>query len=380
MTESVTRTPPADVAEAQAAVEAAALRVLRSGRYDWGPEVPAFEAELAAWAGVRHAVGANSGTAALKLALLALGIGPGDEVITAPNSDIATTAAISHVGATPVLVDVEPDTLNLDPRRVEAAITPRTRALLPVHLYGHPADLPALTAIAARHHLRVIEDACLALGAAVAGRPVGHWGDITAVSHAPSKHLGAAGTAGSVLTNDPDLAERARLFSGYGQPRANSYRRDLLGAGQHFLVEGLNERLDELQAAILRAKLPFVAGWLERRRAHAAAYSAGLAGLPLQLPVERPGCRHVWRNYVVRAKDRAGVQRRLAEAGIATRRLYVPPLHLQPPYARLGYGPGAFPVAEAAAEQLFCLPLSHDLTDADRDRAIETLHRAVTAA
>lgn len=352
---------------------AAAQRVLAGGTWDWGPEVPSFEHELATWLGVGHAVGANSGMAAIKLALAAAGVGPGDEVITVPNSDIATTAAIHHLGATSVWVDVEWDTMNMDPRLAETAITPRTRVLLPVHLYGHPADMPALCALAKRHNLVVIEDACLALGAGVEGIAAGTWGEIGCFSHAPTKHLAACGTAGSAVTNDAALAERMRLYAGYGQPRATSMQRGLAGRGQHLLVEGFNERLDELQAAILRARLPFVAAAIAARRATAAAYSAALAGSAIETPIERPGYVHTFRNYVVRVGQRDRAQQRLAEAGIASALLYVPPLHLQPAYHARGYGRGAFPVTEAACDTLLALPIGPAVPDEQIERVVDVL-------
>jgi dTDP-4-amino-4,6-dideoxygalactose transaminase len=358
----------------EAVLTAAIQRVLERGLLDWGPEVPAFEQEFAAWIGVPYAVGAASGTAALRLALLALGIGPGDEVITVPNSDISTTAAIHHVGARAVWVDVESDTMNMDPALVEQAITPRTRALLPVHLYGHPADMPNLTAIARRHDLYVIEDACLALGASIDGVPVGAWGDLACFSHAPSKHLGACGSAGTVVTASAALVEQLQLHAGYGQQRARSYERALAGTGQHFLVEGRNERLDELQAAILRAKLPRLSGAIADRCAHAEAYTAALSGLPITLPRPRPGAVHTYRNYVIRVNERAAVQHHLAERGIATSVIYIPPLHLQPAYRHLGHGPGSFPVTEQAAAELIALPIGPDLGVETRDAVIAGLH------
>lgn len=359
------------------ALTAAVHRVLERGLLDWGPEVPAFEAEFAAWVGVPYAVGAASGTAALRLALLALGIGPGDEVITVPNSDISTTAAIHQVGATAVWVDVEADTMNMDPHLVEQAITPRTRALLPVHLYGQPADLPRLMAIAQRHKLHLIEDACLALGASVNGVPVGAWGDLACFSHAPSKHLGACGSAGTVVTANAALVEQLQLYAGYGQPRARSYTRALAGTGQHFLVEGRNERLDELQAAILRAKLPHLSAAIAARRDHAAAYTLALRHLPLKLPLERPDTVHTYRNYVIRVNDRDAVQQQLAARGIATSVIYVPPLHLQPAYRRLGYGPGSFPVTEQAAAELIALPIGPDLAVETREVVIAALQASL---
>jgi dTDP-4-amino-4,6-dideoxygalactose transaminase len=357
-------------------IDAAFRRVLESGKLDWGPEVPAFEGEFAAWLGIEHAVGTNSGTSALKVALLALGIGPGDEVITVPNSDIGTVAAIHHTGARAVWVDVEPDTLNLDPALVADAITPRTKALLPVHLYGHPADMPALAAIAAEHGLHIVADACLALGAEIAGRNAGAWGDAAAFSFAPSKHLGGYGTGGMVVTADPRLAERMRRIGAYGQARERHYARDP-GQGLDNTEEGLNERLDEIQAALLRTKLGALHDAIEGRRAHAHSYREGLAGAALTLPPERAGCRHSYRNYVVQVDNRARVQAQLADAGIASSRPYAPPLHLQPVYRELGFGPGSFPVAERSAERLLSLPIRPDLRGAQVGHVVATLRQAV---
>ena len=258
------------------ALDAAVVRVLASGQLDWGPEVPAFEDDFARWLGATHAVGTNSGTAALKVALLALGVGPGDEVITVPNSDIGSTAAIRHVGATVVWVDVEPDTGNIDPALVAAAVTPRTAAILPVDLYGHPADLPTLRTIAERHGLAIVEDACLALGAAIDGCPVGQWADITCFSFAPTKHLGAYGSAGAAVTNDSALALRMQRLVGYGQNREQHYGGSLAAAPLEHLCEGLNERLDELQAAMLQVKLPHLREIINGYIARAGVYTDSL--------------------------------------------------------------------------------------------------------
>lgn len=354
-------------------IDAALQQLLARGRLDWGIKVPAFEAEFAQFVGVKHAIGTNSGTAALKLALLALGIGSGDEVITVPNSDISSTSAIHHVGAQAVWVDVEPDTFNMDPHLIEAAITPRTRAILPVHLYGHPADMPALQAIAEQHDLYIIEDACLALGANIDGHPVGTWGHATCFSHAPSKHLGAYGSGGTVVTNDDSLAERIQLYAGYGQPQERTYDKSKARPGQLMLVEGLNERLDELQAALLHVKLPYLAHEIEMRCDHAKAYSLAFKGSAIEPPVERPGYRHTYRNYIIRVPRRDHVLQKLSEAGIAAGLLYVPPLHLQPAYERFGFKRGSFPVTEAICDTLISIPVWPGLTETQRDYVIETL-------
>jgi len=347
----------------RAEIDAAVARVLERGLIDWGPEVPAFEDEFARWLGTAHVVATNSGTAALKVALLALGIGAGDEVITAPNSDMGTAAAIHHAGARIVWADVEDDTLNLDPARVEARITPRTKALMPVDLFGHPADMPALCAIARRHGLAVIEDACLALGAGIRGRAVGLWADVTCFSHAPTKHLPACGTGGSAVTEDAAIAARMRRLAAYGQDREHHEDRRRAGRPQLHEDVGLNERMDEMQAAVLRARLPGLRAAIARRVAGAGIYGEALAGSPVRLPARRPDAVHSYRNYVVRVADRARVQEHLARAGIASTLPYVPLLPMQPAFAHLGGRGEDVPVAAAASEQVLALPLGPHLDD-----------------
>jgi dTDP-4-amino-4,6-dideoxygalactose transaminase len=359
------------------AIDSAIRRVLESGRLDWGPEVPAFESEFAAWLGVAHAVTANSGTAALKIALLALGIGPGDEVITVPNSDISSTSSIHHVGARAIWVDVRDDDGTMDPGALERAITPRTRAVLPVDLYGQPADMQAIAAIARRRGLVVVEDACLALGAAIGTRRIGRWADVTCFSFAATKHLGSLGSGGAAVTEDAALAERMRRLGGYGQSRARHFGPTASPVLRHE-EEGLNERLDELQAAVLRVKLNGLDAGLAQRRAQAERYRQLLADAPLDLPAPRPGTFHAWRNFVVHLDDRDGVRGRLGESGIATNLPYAPPLHLQPVYARLGHRRGAFPVSERRADRLLGLPLGPHLDD-DAIGLVATALRAAIA-
>lgn len=355
-------------------VDAAIARVVTGGRLDWGEEVPAFEDEFAAWLGASHAVGVGSGTAALKSALLSLGIGPGDEVITVTNTDIAGSSAIRFVGASVVWVDIDPETRAIDVALAEAAITSRTRAILPVDLYGHPADLPALRALADRHDLVIVEDACLALGAEIAGRRLGAIADITCFSFAPTKHLGAYGSAGACTTEDPALAERLRMVSAYGQSRARHTAAFAGGgAGLHHETDGLNERMDELQAAILRAKLPGLDTTLAVRQMQAARYGDRLQGCGIDLPGEHGPVRHAWRNYVVELDNRDAVRDRLADKGIGTNTPYAPPMHLQPVHAALGHGPGAFPKSERSCVRLMGLPLGPHLTLEDIDRAATAL-------
>ena len=355
-------------------IDAAMARVLSSGRLDWGPEVPAFEAEFAAWLGALHVVTVGSGTTALLVALLALGIGPGDEVITVPNTDIACSSAIRFAGARIVWVDVDPATRCMDPEVAEAAITRRTKALMPVDLYGHPADHPALRALASRHGLAIVEDACLALGAEVDGMRVGTFSDVTCFSFAPTKHLGAFGSAGACVTADADLAARIERLSAYGQTRAQHLQTfGDGGAMLHHETDGLNARMDELQAAVLRAKLPTLEASLAARRRQAERYGSGLAETGLDLPGEYGDAIHAWRNYVIETEDRDGLRERLSERGIGTNTPYAPPMHLQPVYANLGYRAGDFPVAERSCARLLGLPLGPHLTEADIGTVIEVV-------
>ena len=349
----------------QPELDAAVGRVLASGRIDWGPETPAFEQAFAAWLGVSHVVGTNSGTAAIKAALLALDIGPGAEVITVPNTDISTTAAIRFVGARPVWVDVEPDTCNMDPNLAEAAISAKTKVILPVDLYGHPADLPALRDICDRHGLSLVEDACLALGAAIGGRRVGQWADITCFSFAPSKHLGAYGSAGAAATDDAALMQRLQSIVASGQGRDRHYQGALAGRELRHENEGLNERLDEIQAALLQVKLPYLRARIDYYIACARTYSRVLSDSDIRLPMVRPGCTHTFRNYVVHVSDRQRIQAALAEQEIATAVPYAPPLHLQPAYRELGYGRGSFSVAERLGDSLLSLPIGSHIEQGD---------------
>jgi dTDP-4-amino-4,6-dideoxygalactose transaminase len=348
-------------ARRKAEIDAAIARVLSSGRLDWGEEVPAFEAAFAAWVGAPHAVTVNSGTAAIKVALIALGVGAGDEVITVSNTDIASSSAIHHVGARCVWVDVDPMTMTMDIAQAERAITKRTKAILPVDLYGHPADMKAIGALAKAHGLVVVEDACLALGATIEGRRIGGWADVTCFSFAPTKHLGSIGSGGACVTADADLADRMQMLSGYGQPRAWHRSIGKEGRPLNHLTEGLNERMDEIQAAVLRAKLPDLDASLAARRAQAALYATGFAGSPVVVPGVRDGVDHAWRNYVIRVEDRDRVRERLTAAGIGTSMSYAPPMHLQPVYRPYGLGPGTLPVSEHAAERLLNLPIGPHL-------------------
>lgn len=326
--------------------------VLSSGRYILGENVARFEEEFARYCGTRYAVGISSGTAALHLALLACGVGPGDEVITAANTYIATIFAISYVGARPVLVDIDPESYTLDVARVERAITPRTRAIIPVHLYGQCADMDPILELAEAHGLRVIEDAAQAHGAEYKGRKAGSLGDLGCFSFYPSKNLGACGDGGAVTTNDEELYQKLRIYRYMGQPKKHLH-----------MVIGYQERLDELQAAILRVKLRYLDRWNEQRRRWAALYNRLLADAEVVCPKEKPYGRHVYHLYVVRVEEREAVRTRLAEAGIETQIHYPTPAHLQPAYADLGYAKGSFPITERYSEEILSLPLYPELRE-----------------
>ncbi|MEU9331125.1 DegT/DnrJ/EryC1/StrS family aminotransferase [Streptomyces canus] len=342
-------------------IDIAIARVLESGQFIWGQEVPAFEKEFANWVGARHAVSVGSGTAALTTALRALGIGPGDEVITVANTDLAGSAAIRAAGASVVWVDIDPETRCIDTAACEAAITPRTRALLPVDLYGHPADVIEMRRIADRHGLALVEDACIALGAEIDGRRVGSLADVTCFSFAPGKHLGAYGAAGACTTQDAALAERIRKLMSDGQARVRRYGPKSNVVGQHHEMEGYNQQMDEMQAAILRAKLPHLDETLAVRRAQADRYTERLAGLA-DLPAEKTGYRHAWRNYVIELDRRDALAAHLFTQGIGCNGLYSPPLHLQPVYSGLGYVLGSLPRTERSGSRLLGLPLGPHLS------------------
>jgi dTDP-4-amino-4,6-dideoxygalactose transaminase len=340
-------------AELREELEAASRRVLESGWFIMGPECEAFEAEFAAYCGARHCVGVGNGLEALHLILRAMGVGPGDEVIVPSNTYIATWLAVSYAGATPVPVEPDGRTHNLDPARVEEAVTPRTKAIMPVHLYGQPADMDAIGEIAARKGLRVVEDAAQAHGALYKGRRAGSLADAAGFSFYPGKNLGALGDAGAVVTDDADLADRVRVLRNYGSRVKYEHE-----------SRGYNSRLDELQAALLRAKLPRLNEWNARRRRVAESYSQQLEGVAgLTLPVVPEWAEAVWHLFVVRTPERARLQAHLAEAGVGTLIHYPKPPHMQTAYADAGHGAGDFPVAERLSEQVLSLPMGPHLSD-----------------
>ncbi|MEU6180087.1 DegT/DnrJ/EryC1/StrS family aminotransferase [Streptomyces coeruleorubidus] len=342
------------------AIDAAIARMLESGQFTWGEEVPAFEEEFASWVNARHAVAMGSGTAALTTALRALEIGPGDEVITVANTELTGVAAISAVGATVVWVDIDPASRCIDTTACEAAITPRTRALLPVDMYGHPADMIEMRRIADRHGLALVEDACIALGAEIDGRRLGSHADVTCFSFSPGKHLGAMGAAGACTTQNAVLADRIHRLASDGQARGRHYD-PTPGIGQHHETEGHNQRMDEMQAAILRAKLPHLVETLAVRRAQADRYTERLVGLA-DLPAEGTGFRHAWRNYVIELDRRDELAAHLFAHGIGCNALYSPPMHLQSVYRGLGYAVGSLPRTERSGKRLLGLPLGPHLS------------------
>ena len=332
-------------------IDAAVSRVLESGWYILGPEVEAFEAEWAAYCDAKHAVGLANGLDALTLALRALDIGPGDEVIVPSNTYIATWLAVSGVGATPVPVEPDQATHNIDPARIEAAITSRTRALLPVHLYGQPADMDLILDIAKRHGLRVIEDAAQAHGARYKGQRIGAHGDIVCWSFYPGKNLGALGDAGAITTDDTALAERVALLRNYG-------------SRQKYVNEeaGVNSRLDPIQAAVLRVKLEVLDEWTERRRTVATAYTVGMAQSDVILPHVPDWAEPAWHLYVVRTYDREALQDRMTEAGIGTLIHYPIPPHMQKAYTDMEIMPEALPMARDLASEVLSLPMGPQLS------------------
>jgi len=332
-------------------VDEAIQRVIDSSSFIMGEEVRLFEQEFAQYIGAKHAVGVGSGTDALHLALLAVGVGPGDEVITVSHTFIATGGAVTQCGAKPVFVDIDPRTYNIDVTRVERAITSRTKALLPVHLYGQPADMDPLLDLAERYHLPVIEDAAQAHGAEYKGQKTGTFGKAACFSFYPAKNLGAYGDAGMVVTNDDQVAQKVRLWRDHG--RESKYVH---------LVEGFGKRLDTIQAAVLRVKLRRLPAWNAQRRQNALLYTQLLGGTGVVCPYEPEYARSVYHQYVIRVREREKMQVRLKEDGISTGVHYPLPLHLQPAYARLGYQPGALPATEKAAEEVLSLPMYPELT------------------
>ena len=350
--------------ELKSEMDAAVARVFASSQFILGKETAAFEEEFAAYCDVDYAIGVNSGTSALHLALLAAGIRPGDEVITVPFTFFATVAAIGYAGATTVFVDIDPQTFNIDVRKIEAAITTRTRAILLVHLYGQPAQMDAILEIARRHQLIVIEDAAQAHGAEYQGRRVGSLGDLACFSFYPTKNLGAAGEGGLVTTSNPEFARTLSLLRNWGEEHR-----------YYAVLKGYNYRMPALQAAILRAKLPHLDRWTEIRCELAAEYHRLLEDAGIMRPVSLPDVRHVYCLYTIRDQERDALQRELELAGIATAVHYPHPIHLMPAYSDARYKAGDFPAAEACARSVLSLPLHAHMTREQVQRVAEQVSK-----
>jgi dTDP-4-amino-4,6-dideoxygalactose transaminase len=349
------------------ALDSALLHALEKGSYILGPMVKAFEGHFADYLCVKHCVGLASGTDAIQLGLRALGVGPGDLVIAPSHTAIATVSAIDWIGATALLVDIDPTTYTIDPQRVEDTLQKcpagSVKAVIAVHLYGHPADMDALASISTRYGVPVVEDCAQAHGAMVGAHKVGAIGRLGAFSFYPTKNLGAFGDAGAIATNDSDISNQLRLLQQYGW-------------GERYVSEsiGYNSRLDELQASILDCKLGWLDGDNQRRREIARRYNEGLAGLPLEPPVERPGCRHVYHQYVIRTADREGLRRHLESQEIGTAILYPQAVHQQPGYLdRVELGPGGMTNTERIVKEILCLPMYPELTDAEVTKVIEAV-------
>lgn len=337
--------------------------VIDQSAFAGGPFVARFEERFAEFCSARHAIGVGNGTDALWLSLLALGVGHGDEVITVANTFMATAEAISFCGATPVFVDTDAVTHTMDPRLVEAAITPRTKAIIPVHLYGQTADMDPILTVARKHNLPVVEDACQAHGAEYKGRKAGTLGVTGCFSFYPGKNLGALGEAGAVTTDDPELCQKIKTLREHGQPKK-----------YHHSMIGWNARMDGVQAAALRVKLARLAGWNDQRRAHAARYNSLLAGVQgVVLPKEASYAKHVYHIYPVLVARRDDVLREMAEHGVACGVHYPVPVHLQEAYAHLQLRRGSFPVCEGVADRLLSLPMYPELTEAQIEYVASTL-------
>ncbi|WP_341524666.1 DegT/DnrJ/EryC1/StrS family aminotransferase [Nostoc sp. UHCC 0302] len=343
-------------------IDTAVLKVLESTQFVLGNEVTALEQEFANYCSAEHGIAVNTGTSALHLALLAAGIGAGDEVITIPFTFVATVAAICYTGATPVFVDIDPVSYTIDVTQIEKAITERTKAILPVHLYGQPADMGPIMEIARRHGLTVIEDAAQAHGAEYKGQRIGSIGDIGCFSFYPGKNLGAYGEGGMIVTNNPEYAHTMQMLRDWGQERK-----------YHHVIKGYNYRMDGIQGAILRVKLRYLEKWTEARRTNAAQYDALLKNVSLTIPTVMPYSRHVYHVYAVRSPQRDELQQKLNDQGIQTGIHYPIPVHLQPAYSDLGYKIGDFPHSELAAKEVFSLPMYAELTPPQINIVAESL-------
>lgn len=343
-------------------IDDAVLALLDSTQFVLGAQVAAFEQLFAAYASTQHALGTSSGTSALHLALLAAGVGPGDEVITTPHTFIASVAAIDYCGATPVFVDIDPESFTIDPTLVEAAITERTKAMLPIHLYGQMADMDPLVEIAERHSITIIEDAAQAHGAEYKGRRAGSIGAAGCFSFYPGKNLGAYGEGGAVTTDDDEIRRLVSMLRDWGAEE--KYHHDL---------KGFNYRLEGMQGAVLKVKMAHIERWTEARRTAAARYDAGFADIDVAVPVQLADRRHVYHVYAIRTDDRAGLMAYMADHGVASGIHYPIPVHLQKAFAELDHGRGDFPHAESAADQVVSMPMFPEIRPDQQDRVIDVV-------
>ncbi len=348
-------------------MDAAVLSTLESGHFILGPQVTKFEESVAAYLGVKHAIGLASGTDALVIALRALNIGDGDEVIIPAYTFFATAGSVMSVGAQPVVVDIDPQSYQMDANKIEAAVTPKTKAIIPVHLYGHPSDMNPILEIARKHDLKIIEDNAQGYGAEYLGRKTGAMGDVGCLSFFPTKNLGAYGDGGMAVTNDDALAGQMRMLRAHGWKK--KYYSEMVG---------YNSRLDALQAAILQAKFPHVDAWNEKRRELSKRYNEHLAPLGITTPVEREWAKHVYHLYIIRHEKRNALQAFLKEKGIASEVYYPIPPHLADPCRKFGYKEGDFPHAEKAARETLALPLYPELTLAQQDEVIAAVKEFVS--
>ncbi len=333
-------------------IDSAIHKILDSGQFVLGKEVGEFECQIAGYLGVNYAVGCASGTDALQVAMMALDIKPGDEIITTPFTFVATTETIVLLGAKPVYVDINPMTFNIEPSLIEAAITPKTKAIIPVHLYGQAADMEPIMAVARKHNLKVIEDAAQGLGASYKGKKVCTFGDVSCISYFPSKNLGAFGDAGMVVTNDVALGEKMRMIIVHGSK-----------VRYHHEILGVNSRLDTMQAVVLSAKLKYLDQWNATRRASAARYNALLKGTPAVIPYVSPDCEHIFHQYTIRVPNRNELAEHLKQKGIPHGIYYPIPLHMQEAFAIAGKSKGAFPITERACDEVLSLPMHTELTE-----------------
>ena len=353
---------PAQLRPLRKEIDAAIARNLDACSFCLGPDVVQFEKDFAKYCGAEHCIAFNSGTSALHVALLLLNIKQGDEIITTPCTFVATSWAISYANATPVYVDVDDATFNLDPANIEKAITPRTKAIVPVHLYGHPFDVDGIMAVAKKHNLPVVEDACQAHGAKFKGKTIGTFGEMSCYSFYPGKNLGAAGEGGALVTNNAEYAKRARSLREHGS--TVRYYHDEIG---------FNYRMEGIQGAVLGVKLPHLPAWTAGRQRVAKRYAELLADTPLQLPTQAAWAESVWHLYVVRHPKRDALKKHLEDNGVGCALHYPLPLHLQKCYAHLGYKEGSFPITERAARECLSLPIYPELTDAQIQRVTEVV-------